>query len=87
MIYGTVILVTVSLAVREPTPHLALTNAVRPGAAADPRPSGGHGLVGMRERVESVGGAFVAGSDGDTYRVSVTLPALALPAGPSEAAR
>jgi signal transduction histidine kinase len=34
----------------------------------------GHGLVGMRERVEQVGGRFSAGRDGSSWCVDATLP-------------
>lgn len=38
-------------------------------------PSGGNGLVGMRERVTSLGGAFVAGpTDPGGFRVSAVIP-------------
>lgn len=44
--------------------------------AADVRlPSGGNGLVGMRERVLRLGGVFVAGAtDAGGFRVSAVLP-------------
>ncbi|MEW1721405.1 histidine kinase [Streptomyces sp. NPDC093109] len=43
---------------------------------AGPRlPSGGNGLVGMRERVTALGGAFVSGeTDSGGFRVSAVLP-------------
>ncbi|MGK2949410.1 MAG: sensor histidine kinase [Acidimicrobiales bacterium] len=45
------------------------------GAATPSADSGGHGLVGMRERVELWGGALSAGpAEGGGYRVSATLP-------------
>ncbi|HEX5568997.1 MAG TPA: histidine kinase [Streptomyces sp.] len=38
-------------------------------------PSGGNGLVGMRERVTALGGGFVSGpTDGGGFRVSAVLP-------------
>jgi signal transduction histidine kinase len=40
-----------------------------PGSA-----TGGHGLVGMRERVTSLGGTFAAGPDGRSFRVRVEIP-------------
>ncbi|CAM5663507.1 histidine kinase OS=Streptomyces alboniger OX=132473 GN=CP975_14360 PE=4 SV=1 [Streptomyces alboniger] len=51
------------------------------GATADARlPSGGNGLVGMKERVTGLGGVFVSGpTDGGGFRVSAVLPA-AVPA-------
>jgi len=47
------------------------------GGAAAPRPttSGGHGLVGLRERVEALGGRFEAGYGEDNrWTVRATLP-------------
>ncbi|TDC09186.1 sensor histidine kinase, partial [Streptomyces sp. 8K308] len=38
-------------------------------------PSGGNGLVGMRERVMALGGGFVSGpTDGGGFRVSAVIP-------------
>ncbi|MBW5424873.1 sensor histidine kinase [Streptomyces sp. BG9H] len=45
-------------------------------------PSGGNGLVGMKERVLALGGVFVSGpTDGGGFRVSAVLPATAPAAG------
>jgi signal transduction histidine kinase len=46
-------------------------------AATDARlPSGGNGLLGMRERVTALGGVFVSGpTDEGGFRVSAVLPA------------
>ncbi len=48
-----------------------------PGAAASAGlPSGGNGLVGMKERVAGLGGVFVSGpTDAGGFRVSAVLPA------------
>ncbi|MET9545613.1 histidine kinase [Streptomyces sp. NPDC006627] len=48
------------------------------GSTADARlPSGGNGLVGMKERVTGLGGVFVSGpTDGGGFRVSAVLPAV-----------
>ncbi|MEU5343987.1 histidine kinase [Streptomyces sp. NPDC020766] len=48
-----------------------------PGAASDARlPSGGNGLVGMKERVLGLGGVFVSGpTDVGGFRVSAVIPA------------
>jgi signal transduction histidine kinase len=54
---------SVSVEVRNDAPHTA-------GA-----PSGGHGLVGMRERVEALGGTFAAGAGPvDGWQVTARLP-------------
>jgi glucose-6-phosphate-specific signal transduction histidine kinase len=38
-------------------------------------PSGGNGLVGMRERVSALGGVFVSGpTDAGGFRVSAVIP-------------
>ncbi|MEV5979236.1 histidine kinase [Streptomyces sp. NPDC052114] len=52
------------------------------GAGAARLPSGGNGLVGMKERVTALGGVFVSGpTDGGGFRVSAVLPAAAVAAG------
>ncbi|MEV0225935.1 histidine kinase [Streptomyces sp. NPDC050704] len=47
------------------------------GAASDARlPSGGNGLLGMKERVAGLGGVFVSGpTDAGGFRVSAVIPA------------
>ena len=46
------------------------------GAADAGLPSGGNGLVGMKERVTALGGAFVSGpTDAGGFRVSAVIPA------------
>ena len=53
----------------EPPPELASASAAR-------LPSGGNGLVGMRERVLALGGVFVSGpTDAGGFRVSAVIPA------------
>ncbi|MGW1883294.1 sensor histidine kinase [Streptomyces sp. NPDC001970] len=48
------------------------------GASDAGLPSGGNGLVGMRERVSALGGVFVSGpTDAGGFRVSAVLPAAA----------
>jgi signal transduction histidine kinase len=34
----------------------------------------GYGLVGMRERVDALGGTFHAGPDGGTWRMRAVIP-------------
>jgi signal transduction histidine kinase len=52
------------------------------GGARPGLPSGGgHGLTGMRERVEVLGGRLEAGPDGNGWRVATRLPAVQPTAG------
>jgi signal transduction histidine kinase len=45
------------------------------GTGAPPKVAGGgHGLIGMRERVEVLGGELTAGPDGSGWRVCTELP-------------
>ncbi|MFF9087295.1 sensor histidine kinase [Streptomyces sp. NPDC014991] len=47
-----------------------------PASASAGLPSGGNGLVGMRERVAALGGVFVSGpTDAGGFRVSAVIPA------------
>jgi signal transduction histidine kinase len=48
----------------------------RGGMTPADEPSGGFGLVGMRERARSVGGTVDAGPVADGWMVSAELPAL-----------
>jgi signal transduction histidine kinase len=45
-----------------------------PGHGGPEAPGGGHGLIGMRERVEVLGGELTAGPVGDGWRVGTVLP-------------
>lgn len=63
--------VEVLLRWREHGVDLTVTNPV---AVAAPRSADGHGLTGMRERVESLGGAVSAGPSDGTWCVSAAIP-------------
>ncbi|GGT26297.1 sensor histidine kinase [Streptomyces chromofuscus] len=53
----------------EPPPEVSFASSAR-------LPSGGNGLVGMRERVVGLGGVFVSGpTDAGGFRVSAVIPA------------
>ncbi|WP_228978659.1 sensor histidine kinase [Streptomyces sp. DH12] len=69
--------VVVRLAHRGDEVAMQVENGPCDGAAADADlPSGGNGLVGMRERVTALGGVFVSGpTDAGGFRVSAVLPA------------
>jgi glucose-6-phosphate-specific signal transduction histidine kinase len=43
-------------------------------AATAPSATGGQGLVGMRERVEALGGRLLSGPVGDDFVVEAILP-------------
>ncbi len=68
--------VRVRLAYREGEVAMQVENGVSDaGAVAVGLPSGGNGLVGMRERVNALGGVFVAGgTEAGGFRVSAVLP-------------
>jgi signal transduction histidine kinase len=54
--------------------HWAVTDdGGTPGVTETP-PGGGHGLIGMRERVEVLGGELTAGPSGTGWRVATVLP-------------
>jgi signal transduction histidine kinase len=52
----------------------ALALEVRDAGTAAAAGDGGHGLVGMRERVRLYGGEIQAGPAGNGWRVHATLP-------------
>ncbi|MCF3961769.1 sensor histidine kinase [Streptomyces fuscigenes] len=68
--------VAVRIAHRGPEIAMQVENGPSGGGAADAGlPSGGNGLVGMRERVTALGGVFVSGkTDAGGFRVSAVLP-------------
>ncbi|MFI7360380.1 sensor histidine kinase [Streptomyces avidinii] len=68
--------VVVRLAHRSGEVAMQVENGPCDGKATEPGlPSGGNGLVGMRERVLGLGGVFVSGpTDAGGFRVSAVLP-------------
>lgn len=68
--------VVVRLAHRDTEVAMQVENGPSDAAAADvDLPSGGNGLVGMRERVLRLGGVFVSGAtDAGGFKVSAVLP-------------
>ncbi|MEJ8648580.1 histidine kinase [Streptomyces sp. MS1.AVA.3] len=69
----------VRLAHRDGELAVQVENGPCEGGAADAGlPSGGNGLVGMRERVTALGGVFVSGpTEAGGFRVSAVLPTVA----------
>lgn len=64
------------VALAEETLHLEITD---PGPAVAVAGPAGHGLIGMRERVESCGGRLEAGPHAAGFRVRATLPVVSAP--------
>jgi signal transduction histidine kinase len=62
----------VELRYRPEAVELLVTNPVPAGGR--PRPAGGHGIVGMRERATLLGGEFTAGRAGPEFRLRARLP-------------
>ncbi|MFI5633046.1 sensor histidine kinase [Streptomyces sp. NPDC051664] len=54
--------------------HVSVGNGAPTGHPSADLPSGGHGLVGLTERVELLGGTLTAGPDGDGFLVSAFIP-------------
>ncbi len=52
--------------------EIAVTNPAAPDSPA--RDGGGHGIVGMRERAQLLGGTLEAGADNGAFRVRARLP-------------
>lgn len=66
---------TVRVEYTEDTLRIEITDDGRGAAASLSSPHGGHGLIGMRERVEIYNGEFSAGPrPGGGYRVQVVFP-------------
>ena len=57
----------VDLTVRSPLPERGARPPAAPGLT-------GHGIIGMRERAQLVGGSFHASPDGDDFLVAASLP-------------
>jgi signal transduction histidine kinase len=65
----------VLLAYREAEVAVLITNGPSDGSSTAALPSGGHGLIGMRERVAAHGGGFAAGPTAEGgFRVSAMIP-------------
>ncbi|EGX54828.1 signal transduction histidine kinase-like protein [Streptomyces zinciresistens K42] len=65
--------VAATVAVRDDRILIDVTNTLRL-APAVPLPASGHGLSGMRERVEVLGGTLVAGPAPDGWHLAAALP-------------
>lgn len=63
--------VRVGLAWHHDRVEAVVRNGIRPGAPPTP---GGHGLIGMRERAQLVGGALDAGAESGQWVVRANLP-------------
>jgi signal transduction histidine kinase len=63
---------SVILAYADPAVELTVTNPAR--GDGEPRSSGGHGLIGMRERATLLGGSLTAGHANGAFRVYATIP-------------
>ncbi len=64
----------IELAFSETATDLTVTNPVTPTDGRSPRPSGGHGLIGMRERASLVGGSLEATRANGSFRVRAHIP-------------
>ncbi|MFE5109153.1 sensor histidine kinase [Streptomyces sp. NPDC056663] len=54
--------------------HVSVASGAPTGRPTADLPSGGHGLVGLAERVELLGGTLTAGPHGDGFLVSAFIP-------------
>lgn len=66
--------VDVSLAWHDDRVELTVRNAVSDGSDAADRPAGGHGLIGMRERAQLIGGTLGAVPIDGAFVVRASLP-------------
>ena len=62
----------IQLAYGDAAVELTVTNPVPAGGV--PRPGGGHGLIGMRERATLLGGSLHAERANGTFRVHARIP-------------
>ncbi|MEU8298754.1 histidine kinase [Micromonospora sp. NPDC048909] len=83
---GTAALARLVVAVRDGALHWEVADDGRGRAPAAVPPGGGHGITGMRERVEVLGGRLEAGPAGAGWRVRTVLPAPVVTAGAAPAA-
>lgn len=72
---GTSALARLSIAVLDGAVHWEVSDHRRGSPPAAIPSGGGHGITGMRERVEVLGGRLEAGPSGDGWRVRTMLPA------------
>ncbi|MFI5491473.1 sensor histidine kinase [Actinoplanes sp. NPDC051859] len=82
---------TLAVTVTDGNVHWSVTDDGGGTPPGLPAGGSGHGLTGMRERVEVLGGTLTAGPDGNGWRVATLLPgtdqpAAAAPASPPAAA-
>jgi signal transduction histidine kinase len=77
---GTSALAHLSVSVVDGAVHWAVSDDGGGWVPAPVPPGGGHGIVGMRERVEVLGGQLEAGPAGAGWRVCTVLPATTPPA-------
>ncbi|MBM0226171.1 sensor histidine kinase [Micromonospora sp. ATA51] len=83
---GTSALARLSVAVADGAVHWEVSDNGRGRVPAAVPPGGGHGITGMRERVEVLGGRLEAGPTGAGWRVRTVLPAAVPGPGPAPAA-
>ncbi|MDP9792191.1 signal transduction histidine kinase [Catenuloplanes nepalensis] len=74
---GAVVRVTVSVSEDGGALRVTVANGPAPAGSASPSPGGsGHGLMGMRERAQALGGTFIAMPSRGGFEVSATFPLL-----------
>ncbi|MEU8179175.1 histidine kinase [Micromonospora sp. NPDC049044] len=81
---GTSAVARLVVAVRDGAVHWEVADTGRGGVPAGVPAGGGHGITGMRERVEVLGGRLEAGPTDTGWRVRTVLPAGATGAVPRE---